>query len=205
MKNKSVSDFVAATMDAVLNSREHKALFSGHYKYAQDMNDAKKGKKEVCPECNKVMDNNMMDSCSCGDKSYAMDDEVFADDTDMSMYSDDMGMSMDSDDMGMSMDSDDVEDYSMDMDGMHSTAAFDVAIDGLLTASAALDAVGMSNSSTVSLKLASLIVEAKKVKKEEEAASKKKKPVKGKEMAKSNGKSSASTSKSTGSTAKKKV
>jgi len=186
MKNKSVSDFVAATMDAVLNSREHKALFSGHYKYAQDMNDAKKGKKEVCPECNKVMDKNMMDSCSCGDKSYAMDDEVFADD---------MGMSMDSDDMDMSMDSDDVEDYSMDMDGMHSTAAFDVAIDGLLTASAALDAVGMSNSSTVSLKLASLIVEAKKVKKEEEAASKKKKPVKGKEMAKSNGKPNGSNGK----------
>ena len=34
MKNQSVSDFVAASMDAVLNSKEHKALFETQYKTA---------------------------------------------------------------------------------------------------------------------------------------------------------------------------
>ena len=34
MKNQSVSDFVAATMDAVLNSKEHKSLFATQYKKA---------------------------------------------------------------------------------------------------------------------------------------------------------------------------
>jgi len=45
---------------------------------------------------------------------------------------------------------------------MKSEAAFSVAIDSLLTASAALDAVGMEKTSALSLKLASLVVEAKK-------------------------------------------
>ena len=60
MKNQSVSDFVAATMDAVLNSAEHKALFGTQYKFAQDMNDAKKH-DSMCAKHNK------MDSCAADD------------------------------------------------------------------------------------------------------------------------------------------
>ena len=47
MNNKSVSDFVASTMNDVLNSAEHKSLFGTQYKFAQDLNEAKK-----CSKCN---------------------------------------------------------------------------------------------------------------------------------------------------------
>src|SRR5271165_5546330 len=60
MSNKSVSDFVAASMDAVLKSEAHKALFGNQYKFASDENDAKK-----CPKCRSS------DSCSCGDSAMA--------------------------------------------------------------------------------------------------------------------------------------
>lgn len=157
MKNKSVSDFVATTMDAVLNSREHQSLFGGTYKYAssdEDKNNAKMSKP--CKTCKQKED-----MCMCAG-GYMADDGM----------SDDHMM-----DNSMSYDAEDGMDMSPAMshmsEEMASTAAFDVAIDGLLTASAALDAVGMSNSSTVSLKLASLIVEAKKVVKEEKKNKKK--------------------------------
>src|SRR5713226_5790124 len=61
MNNKSVSDFVAATMDAVLNSAEHKALFGTQYKFAQDLNNAG-SKDSMCSKHNK------MDSCSADDQ-----------------------------------------------------------------------------------------------------------------------------------------
>ena len=45
IESKSVSDFVAATMDAVLKSQEHQSLFGTQYKFASDdENDAKKRK-----------------------------------------------------------------------------------------------------------------------------------------------------------------
>ena len=50
---------------------------------------------------------------------------------------------------------------------MESSAAFDVAIDSLLTASAALDSVGLGRGSALTLKIASLVVEAKKKDKKE--------------------------------------
>ena len=58
MKNQSVSDFVAAQMDAVLNSKEHKSLFETQYKTAS----------KCCAKCGKA------DGCSCMDSSMA-DDE----------------------------------------------------------------------------------------------------------------------------------
>lgn len=128
MKNKSVSDFVAAHMDATLKSSEHKALHGVQYKYASDetasvdMNDAKD--KKECKVCEK-----MMDACTCDEDESKADDNL-------------------------------------------SVSAFDVAIDSLLTASAALDAVGMANSSTLSLKIASIVVEAKKKDKEEKMSPK---------------------------------
>src|SRR5271166_3611467 len=64
MNNKSVSDFVAATMDAVLNSAEHKALFGTQYKFAQDMNAA----KAKCSKCDKDKDSCMCDSAHADDQ-----------------------------------------------------------------------------------------------------------------------------------------
>lgn len=214
MNNKSVSDFVAATMNAVLNSREHKTLFNGHYKTA--------AKKDKCKNCKQELDScmcdasmaddmdedaeKMVDICDkdgnviakvqkkfCEDVLECLPDEVGAclseesrmmmeketvsgPEGEMSssmMLSEDDDMS-DDEDMAYLRHSDDEEFETEDGD-MASTASFDVAIDGLLTASAALDSINMANSSTVSLKLASLIVEAKKAVKEELKSDKKSK------------------------------
>jgi uncharacterized membrane protein YgcG len=63
---------------------------------------------------------------------------------------------------------DDSDDCSAADDGeMEVSASFDVAIDSLLTASAALDDVGMEKNSALSLRIASLVVEAKKKVKED--------------------------------------
>lgn len=129
MNNKSVSDFVAATMDAVLKSQEHNSLFNTTYKFASDENSAE------------TMEDSNEDSCSANDDIEADDNdaetvEVFEEDT------------SDADDLNAGL-------YDV-------SANYDVAIDSLLTASAALDSVGLERSSTVSLKLASLVLEAKK-------------------------------------------
>ena len=80
MKNQSVSDFVAATMDAVLNSKEHKSLFGTQYKFAQDLNDAKKKKddsdKDSCMadddnDARKKKDDSDKDSCMADDDNDA--------------------------------------------------------------------------------------------------------------------------------------
>jgi len=120
MRNQSVSDFVAAAMDAVLKSQEHKSLFGTQYKFASDLNDA----MDKCAKCKKDKD-----SCMC--------DSSMADDNDEKVSS-----------------------------------AFDVAIDSLLTASAALDNVGLVRGASLSLKLASLVVEAKKKEKDSKKSKK---------------------------------
>ncbi len=162
MKNQSVSDFVAASMNAVLNSKEHKSLFDVQYKYAQDMNDAKKGK---CSDCDKSKED-----CKC-DSSMADDD-----DNDARKKKDDDSAAWDNDDNDArkkkDSDSSDADDDDNDArkkkdedeasDGLETSVAYDVAIDSLLTASAALDSVGLGRGSAFSLKLASLVVEAKK-------------------------------------------
>ena len=175
MKNQSVSDFVAATMDAVLNSKEHKSLFDVQYKYAQDMNDAKKGK---CSDCDKDKE-----SCSC-DSSMADDNDARKakkDDEDSSMAWDDNDARKKKDEDSDSSDADDndakkkkdSDSDSSSADDLESSAAFDVAIDSLLTASAALDSVGRGRGSAFCLKLASLVVEAKKKDKKEKDSKKK--------------------------------
>ena len=123
MRNKSTSDFIASSMEAVISSNEHQSLFN-KFASKKDSDDAKDkpSKAKICKDCKKDED-----SCYC----------MPADDSEMS---------------------------SSDNKKMKSTAAFNVAIDSLLTASAALDSVGMGNTSTLSLKLASLVVEAKKKK-----------------------------------------
>ena len=179
MKNKTISDFVAASMNAVMNSPQHKALFNNVYKYASaedssssmDQNDAKSKKhSKKCEDCGEDLDN-----CCCS-------------------MSDDVPLPAD-------------DNFSAEE--MSTKAAFDVAVDSLLTASAALDSVGMEHGSTLSLKLASLVAEAKKKmtsKEKEELLARLQKGKKGKkpQSAKSTGTSSSkSTSKSTGTSSSK--
>jgi len=197
MNNKSVSDFVAATMDAVLNSAEHKSLFGvNNYKFAQDLNSA----KDKCSKCSKSKDSCMCDSAMSDDvkgTGVGADPYVFpvdkitgkpassdtskADDNDARKKKDSSSdsssdsQSADDNDARKKKDSSDSSSDSSDADDdedMKSSAAFNVAIDSLLTASAALDVVGMEKSAALSLQLASLVVEAKKKDKESKKSGK---------------------------------
>lgn len=150
MNNKSVSDFVAAAMNAALQSEEHKSLFNTQYKFAsaEDENDA----KDKCSKCDKKHD-----ECKCGDSMMADDNDARK-----KKNSEDSKDSKDSKDSSAADDDKDSSAADDDDDDGLSSAAFDVAIDSLLTASAALDSVGLARGSALSLKLASLVVEAKK-------------------------------------------
>jgi hypothetical protein len=149
MKTDSVADFVANTMDEILKSAEHKAIFGTQYKFAEDENDAK------CPKC------------SCAKK-----DCTCADDNDAKATSDgasDCSMVDDNDAKKKKESTDGSSDCSMAEDdndavseGTKVSSAFDIAIDSLLTASAAMDSLGFDNGSTVILKVASFVVDAKK-------------------------------------------
>lgn len=184
MNNKSVSDFVAATMNAVLESDDHKSLFGSTYKTASETLPGGLV-KDPCPKCGqqKVAGSCLKCDGAKADDNAAkdMEDESCADD------SDDENSADDSDDES---DADDSDECSADDEKVSS--ALDIAIDGLLTASAALDSVGFEKSSTLSLKIASFVVEAKK--KEKEKKSKKPNPFakkKDKSSSKSSGKSSS--------------
>lgn len=168
MNNKSVSDLVAAAMDAALKSDEHKSLFGTQYKYASDENDAK------CAKCGS-------ESCSCGDSSMAWDDNdarakaKSSEESSSSSSSSDESSADDNDAKKKKMppwlkDESSADDEDLANDGSSEdmqTSALDVAIDSLLTASGALDSAGLANGATLSLKLASLVVEAKKKMKED--------------------------------------
>lgn len=157
MSNKNISDYVAAAMDAALKSEAHQSLFGTQYKYASDQSDA----KDKCSKCG--------DKCSCGDtmmaddqdakKKKELEDSSSADDQDAKKKKDSEDSSSDSKD-------------SSSADDLSVSAAFDVAIDSLLTASAALDQVGLEKSSAFSLKLATLVVEAKKKEKDSKKSKK---------------------------------
>jgi hypothetical protein len=167
MNNKSVSNFVAAAMDAALKSAEHKSLFGTQYKFASevDENDAKGG----CAKCKK-------ESCECMDSSMSDDQNLSDDENDARKKKKEVEESSSS--SSSSSDSSSADDDA----NMAAEAAFNVAIDSLLTASAALDRVGLEKSAAYSLKLASFVVEAKKV--DEKAAKAKAKAKADKEKAK---------------------
>jgi len=177
MKNSSVADFVSATMDKIVKSAEHKALFGTQYKYAQDMNDAKKKcskcDQEECMCDSAMVDDNFAKKCKCPGKCTCSkkedSDSSSADDNDAKKKWNFEKKEKSSD----SSDADDndarkhkkeesSEDSSSANDGLEVATAFDIAIDSLLTASAALDTIGFDKSATISLKLASFITEAKK-------------------------------------------
>jgi hypothetical protein len=242
MKNQSVSDFVAAHMDAVLNSKEHKSLFGTQYKFAQDLNDAKKKKddsdKDSCMaddqdakkkkdssddssasdmnDARKKKDDSDKDSCMADDddndarkkKDDSDKDSCMADDDNDAKKSKkcpDCGKPMnfckcdksDADDQDARKKKDSSDSNSANSlassqgnpypssmesgyrnadvlraDDMEPSVAFDVAIDSLLTASAALDSVGLGRGSALTLKIASLVVEAKKKDKKEKDSKK---------------------------------
>jgi cobalamin biosynthesis Mg chelatase CobN len=163
MRNKSVSDFVAATMDAVLKSQAHQSLFGGTYKFASDESFAN---DTICPT------HGVKDGCS-SDSHSAYDDndarKKKKDDSEDSSSAFDGAVDehnasdMEEEDKSCADDSEDLE-----------SSALDVAIDSLLTASAALDRAGLEKGSSLSLKLASLVVEAKKKDEKKKSDSKKK-------------------------------
>jgi len=255
MKNQSVSDFVAATMDAVLNSPEHKSLFGQPYKQAKsdkmcakcgsdhsdkdscmaDDNAAKKKKKEESSDSSSASDQNdarkkkeeSSDSSSASDqndakkkKSEESSDSSSADDNDVDSttanpYPSKQYDAASADDQDAkkkkkseeSSDSSSADDNADDdikkmLESYQRTGtpsvqqtpvqphapgrvesgepgiktrvvAFDVAIDSLLTASAALDSVGLGRGSALTLKIASLVVEAKKKDKKSKKSDKK--------------------------------
>lgn len=197
MKNKSVSDFVAASMDAVLKSKEHKSLFGTQYKFASSEECKEHGKVDDCdandlelpddkgqyhpwsehPAPVPAKPQSPVVKIPEGDKIYGNRPKaVDIKNTDW------MRQTV----SGPSVDKSSADDADADVDAAQdmTSTAFDIAIDSLLTASAALDSVGMEKSSSLSLKLASLVVEAKKKdvkdKKDPEAA----KAAKAKEKAK---------------------
>lgn len=85
------------------------------------------------------------------DKTHEHNEDCSVDDKEMNM--------LDSDD---SVDQFDVDDTDMSDEDMTAQAHFDIAVDSLLSASASLDELGFDKGSAISLKIASLVVEAKK-------------------------------------------
>ena len=111
---KSVSDYIASSMQATLNSAAHKSLFS---KFASS--DEESSVEESEEDCSDADDS----------ASEEVEDESDACDKD---------------------------------EDLETSAHYDSAIDSLLVASASLDSLGFGRGSALSLKLASLVVEAKK-------------------------------------------
>lgn len=190
MKN-SISDLVASSMDSILKSAEHKALFGLKVADSSSKDEmcAKHGVKDDCPandtkesDTASAKDSEMTDK---SDTSYAKDSE--------------------SEKTTKSHDSSSADDNAAKETSEESktSTALDVAIDSLLTASAALDSVGMEKSAAYSLKLASLVVEAKKAKKDKKKGKKGDKKGDKKDSKKETSKSSKSDSKSSSKSSKK--
>ncbi len=185
MSNKSVSDFVAASMDAVLKSEEHKSLFGTQYKFAQANTLPPLVGPETGPSVGPHEPTGYKAPVPEKPKGYYRQDGTFVpgpvQEGDKLLASDDND-AKDSSGSSDSSDSSSSSDSCSADDDLETSAAFDVAIDSLLTASAALDSVGMSKSSAFSLKLASLVVEAKKAEKKDSKESKADKAKRFKEM-----------------------
>lgn len=188
---KSVSDFVASTMDAVLKSESHNRLF-GLNKTANDKNHdeacAKDHKDdEDCAVDGKSDDDDREVMCASDAESEDFKEkfpEAYAwlkaqEEFPLEMVYEKFPSAAKVLDEEVALADDDLE-----------VSAYDTAIDSLLTASAALDNVGSEKEATLVLKIASLVVEAKKSKKDDKdadkakAAKEKEKEKKAKEKAK---------------------
>ena len=133
MSNKSISDFVASKMNDVLNSDYHQSLFSSKYKTA-----SKHEEHEA--------DTHKSDSGDAWDKNDARKKSKKCEECkeDLSKCYCDSAMAKD------------------ELDKLHSSAAFDVAIDSLVTASEALEVLGSDIGSATVLKIATAVAKAKK-------------------------------------------
>lgn len=175
MRNKSIADSVAETMQVVLDAPEYRNLFDSNYKFASDENDAKDKK---CSKCGEKMSK---DKCDCADANDAHDGSGSSDHADDDAVDDNSAddslaqqVAFASDEqrdaISAILNADDnieVHDDSNMSDDDTAYASMDLAVDSLLTASAALDNVGMGDKSSFILKVASLVVEAKKKKVED--------------------------------------
>jgi hypothetical protein len=180
---KNVSDSIAAQMSATLNSNEHQSLFGIKTAQADTLRCKYCGQPAVLGACNK-------DGCPGNpNKPNKADDANYANDSPTACEKcKSLGKkecvaecpnkaTLKADDNNAKDSSESTSDSSDCMPADDSVVtAFDVAIDSLLTASAALDAVGLGRGSAMSLKMASLVVEAKKAdkKKKEKSSTKKK-------------------------------
>lgn len=170
MKNNSVADFVAAAMDTVLKSEAHQSLFGTMTKRAS----LKKLAEAVwCPKCRDVKEPDMTGACPTCGGPLPKQEQAKADDNAAK------DMSLETSDADTCMADDSVDDsdssYADDTAEEKVSSAYSVAIDSLLTASAALDSVGMDKTSALSLRLCSLVVEAAAKKKDKGSKEKAKK------------------------------
>lgn len=161
MKNKTISDFVASSMHDFLNSDEHKSLFKTQYKTASS-------KDAACAKCGAAE----ADTCSC-DAAEAHDRINPQPEFPEEMFN------------PQPEPPEDMFNPQPEPPSSQSPDALKVAIDNLLTASAVLDAFNMPGKSALILKVASLVVEAKKKMNTKQKAALLKRLNKGKKPAKS--------------------
>lgn len=195
---KHVSD-IASAMTQIFESDEHKSLFGLPYKTAQTVQrhnqvdpssncDGAMARGE-CLKCHKTVDSNKADDCSVEESSSSKTASLSKKATEQfcpKCKSVDEPMNGHCTHCGEPLPSDDNKAEDCSVEESKTSSAFNVAIDSLLTASAALDSVGFNKSSALSLRLASFVVDAakKKTKKDEKKKDDKKKgkeePKKGK-------------------------
>jgi len=169
MKNNH-ANYIAQSMKTLLDSPEYQAIF----KTASSMKDKEEDKDKK--DESKADDLDLDSELDFEDDSEDLGDDL---DLDMSYAKDKKKDKKDEDDCGMSDDKKDLDEV---------VANYDIAIDGLLTASAALDELGSPTGSAATIKLANLIVQAKKKKVEDEKAKAKSKKDKEKDKNMAKGK-----------------
>lgn len=156
----NVGNDIAKKMDEIFKSAEHQALFGKTAQYVQRHNEV-----DPSSQCDGVLARGECLKCHKTVEVAKADDSCAKETSDCSMVDD--------------------SSTSQSYDSKESTA-YDIALDSLLTASAALDSVGFAKSAAISLKIASLVAEA----------AKKKEKAKGKKDEKSTSKSKKEDSKS---------
>lgn len=247
MNNKSVSEYVAAAMNAAINSKEHKELFGTTYKFAQS-ECSSKDSKEGCSDESSAKDSEYSISIERMEEalrnvpkenrqelldilkdikkerrseSFTAPKPVETEYLEKVPSEGHLEPSEETSEFNLENPEDPdnpeisveelPEEYqpgaepelfegsAFNPEEQDVSPAYDMAIDGLLTASAALDSIGLEKSATISLKLASLIVDAKKadLKKSTKPGGKSTKPGDKSTKGKSTGKSTKPGDKST--------
>jgi hypothetical protein len=140
-----LSENIAMKMDSLMKSAEHKNLFGQTVKFVKAKHDHNHDHDEDMQD---------VDDQNCGDT-------MMANDTNMDMDSDDMDHADDNKSEVDNLLSDEYNVNSLTK-SEKKEACMDLAVEGLLMASAALDELGVNYGSHLTLKLASMVAEAKK-------------------------------------------